>query len=565
MTPLFHLLWPKWRSINAGWEEGDRIERVKYLFFLILGLLFWVLIFFLAYALLYKVAQEPVYGDFLMGKLLSFLSFLFFAVLVFSNMVSSLTTFFLSDDLQLSFSSPIPLNRLFISRFIETILSSSWMVLLFAVPILIAYGRVFGASFYYYPWMIAALGSFLLLPAAIGTMALMLLVKAFPARKMHDVLIVLAAMLVVALYLIFRFLRPERLFNPDLFHGLAEHFATLRTPDSYFAPAVWLSESVLGLLHGNVQNALLYGGLLLSNGLMAIVVAQWLGGRIYFEAYSKSQEGRRVRLSLSGAFESSMQALSGFFAPASAEIAKKEIRSFFRETTQWTQLLLLSGLVVVYLFNFKAFDLQKIAGMTAYYVNLISFINIVLVGFLIAAVSVRFVLPLVSLEGQAFWIIKAAPISIPTFVMSKFFLVIAPLLIVAQVLILVSNYFLGASRLLYMVGAYTIFFMTLATTAMSLGMGAKYPNFKEKNIARLTTGASSIIYMILAMFYVVAVVLIEFHPVRRLYLAGISGVKLEGGDLLWVVGSFLAIAVFSIVVAAFFLRAGIRSLQNMEL
>ena len=562
---LVHLLRPKLQAVNSTWSRGGRMERLKYAFFAVLGFGFWVMIYGLTFVLLDKVAAEQVYGDFLMGKLLSFLAMLFFAVLVFSNMVTSLSAFFLSEDLQIHFTTPVPLGTLYIARFVETVVASSWMVLLFAVPILIAYGKVLGASILYYPWMVLALMAFLLLPAAIGTMVSMFLVKAFPARKLHDVLIIAAALMVISLYLLFRFLRPEQLFNPDLFAGFAEYFATLRTPDTYFAPATWLSQSILSALHGSWTEGFFFLGLLAANGLMVIVVSQWLALRIYPDAFSKAQEGRRLRFTGSGPFERAVQSLGSLFTSQTRQLVMKDVRNFFRETTQWTQSLLLLGLMIVYVFNFKVLRLDRIAGITAYHINLVAFVNIVLAAFVIAAVSVRFVLPMVSLEGQAIWIIRTAPLKPAGFLWSKYFLALAPLLLIAEALILLSNYYLSAAPLLFWVSAFSIFFLTIGTTAMAVGLGAKYPNFREQNIARLSTGASSIIYMILAMVFVVLVVLVEFLPVRSLYMAIVSQSVPDPRALYFLAGSLFVVAVMSCACTIYFMRLGVRSLSEMGL
>ena len=41
------------------------------------------------------------------------------------------------------------------------------------------------------------------------------------------------------------------------------------------------------------------------------------------------------------------------------ELVLKELRLFFRDTTQWSQLILLAVLVVVYVFNIKFLPLQR--------------------------------------------------------------------------------------------------------------------------------------------------------------------------------------------------------------
>ena len=89
------------------------------------------------------------------------------------------------------------------------------------------------------------------------------------------------------------------------------------------------------------------------------------------------------------------------FRPVSVlkrELVLKELRLFFRDTTQWSQLILLGVLVVVYVFNIKYLPLHG-DGMTFFLINIVPFLNLVLAGFVLASIAARFIFPAVSLEG----------------------------------------------------------------------------------------------------------------------------------------------------------------------
>ena len=80
-------------------------------------------------------------------------------------------------------------------------------------------------------------------------------------------------------------------------------------------------------------------------------------------------------------------------------IVLKDIKLFFRDTSQWSQLFLLFALMVVYIYSFKLLPLERAAMPSFFLQNLISFLNLGMVGFVTSAVAVRFVFPAVSLEG----------------------------------------------------------------------------------------------------------------------------------------------------------------------
>ena len=85
---------------------------------------------------------------------------------------------------------------------------------------------------------------------------------------------------------------------------------------------------------------------------------------------------------------------------------------FLRDVSQWSQLLLLLALVLVYLYNFRVLDLDRNPYMSGMIKNVYAFVNLAMAGLVMSTVCARFVFPAVSAEGAAFWIIRTAPISL---------------------------------------------------------------------------------------------------------------------------------------------------------
>ena len=141
-------------------------------------------------------------------------------------------------------------------------------------------------------------------------------------------------------------------------------------------------------------------------------------------------------------------------------VVRKDIKLFLRDTTQWTQLLLPGALVVVYLYNFRVLDLTKIPMSTVYLQNLLSFLNMGLAGFVVSAVAIRFVFPAVSVEGKSFWLVRSAPISIKRLLWSKFWMYLLPLLLLSEILIILSNWFLKVSGFMMGLSVVTMVFLT---------------------------------------------------------------------------------------------------------
>jgi ABC-2 type transport system permease protein len=285
---------------------------------------------------------------------------------------------------------------------------------------------------------------------------------------------------------------------------------------------------------------------------------------LFLPGLSKAQEGRKARLTQKAAWELMLQTLTLPFAPQSRLLMIKEVKTFFRDTSQWSQLILLLALVVVYVYNFSVLPLTGGPLITFYFKNVIAFLNLALAGFVTASVALRFVFPSISLEGKAFWIAKGAPMSLQRLWWSKFWVGVLPLLVLAEVLIIATNYFLNVIPLMMWLSAITIFGMTLSLVALGLAVGATYPKFDADNAAKVAAGLGGLIYMILCMSFIGAVVILEAWPVYAYFMSRLNQVPLSTASLIGVVGSLTLAAALMIGVFVGSVRIGTRRIATLE-
>ena len=148
------------------------------------------------------------------------------------------------------------------------------------------------------------------------------------------------------------------------------------------------------------------------------------------------------------------------------ELVLKEVRLFFRDTTQWSQLILLCVLVLVYVFNIKFLPLKG-DGMTFFLVNVVPFLNMVLAGFVLASIAARFIFPGVSLEGRTMWLLRSSPMSMRELLWSKFWVGTTPLLLLAVSIIGVTDYLLQVTEFMMIVSVLTITMLTMKNVSPS--------------------------------------------------------------------------------------------------
>ena len=495
----------------------------------IIGLLFWGFIFAVLYRLLAYFRGIPEIGPLLAGKLLGMILIAFFGMLLLSNVISSLSTFFLAKDLDLLIAGPVDWLRFYAAKLVETCAHSSWMVVLMAVPLFAAYGIVYSGGPMFVFVVISTFVPLLILPTVIGSAITLLLVNIFPARRTKDILSVIAVLAAGGVIMLFRLMRPEQLARPEGFRSLIEFISILRTPTSPYLPSEWVQQGVMSWLNGEPDALPLY--LLWSTAAAFLVIGAAIHRALYPIGFTKAQESgdRWVKQSLFGGVFGKLLSPLGLVR---RELVLKEVRLFFRDTTQWSQLILLAVLVVVYIANIKFLPMNG-QGVSFFVANLIPFLNLVLAGFVIASIAARFIFPGVSLEGRTMWLLRSSPLRMRDLVWSKFWVGTIPLLVFALALVFTTGILMKVSDFIMIVSVFSITMMTFAIAGLAVGFGTLYPRYDTENAAQIPTSFGGLLFMMASIVVIGAVISLEARPVFS-YLASKSfGAQRDSFEMVW--------------------------------
>lgn len=558
------LLSPRWRAAGNRLRRLDRRETALLAFFGVLGLAFWSAIFLFFHRVLRYFLSVPEFGPVLTYKLLGMILLTFFSILLFSNIVTALSTLFLSRELERLVASPVGRGTFFYARFADTVVESSWMVLAFAVPAFLAYGVTHRAGALFYLAVAVSLPLFLAIAAAIGVAVTAVLVNVFPARRTRDILVLLSVVMVAVLYLLFRILQPERLVNPEAFADFVQFLAAMQAPSSPFLPSTWVAEILYPLLNSRSGSAVFHLLLLFSTAAALLVLAEALLGRLFLPGLSKAQEGRKARFSQLAVWERLLRVLTAPFAAQTRLLMIKEVKVFFRDTSQWSQLILLLALVAVYVFNFSVLPFQGSPLVTFYFKNVIAFLNLALAGFVTASVAVRFILPSISLEGRSLWITRTAPLPVQRLWWSKFWVGLVPLLVLGEVLVMATNHYLKVMPFMRWLSALTLCGMTFSIVSLGLAVGAAFPKFDADNPSKVAAGMGGLLYMVLCMSFIGAVVVLEAWPVYAIFTSRFYDAPLSLWRQSGITASFVAAAALAVGVFVASTCYGIRRLGALE-
>ena len=562
---LFRLmLWLQWRSALAR-VRGVRRTAPLLLFVLaafVIGYL--ALGYWLFYGGLNYLHHFPLVGALLSQRILYLIFAFFFLMLVFSNIIIGYSTLFRNRETQWFLSLPIPHRNVYRWKFLEALAISSWALIFLSAPMMIAYGRVHDVPLFFYFQVAVVYLPFVVLPALLGSFAILLLVRILAYRHTKRVLLIVIPAAV--LFMIFR-IKPvtdaDAVSQHDLltFQQLLQHTRLTLNP---FLPSAWLAQSVLAWSEGLARQGAFFFLLLLSNALMGMLVGFEVVGRLFYgswttalsaraERFQRQANVRRGRERRRSLLERTTDLLLPFSQPVAA-LVLKDIRLFWRDPAQWIQFMIFFGLLCLYVLNLRnvAFDLQN-----PFWETLISYLNLGASALTLSTLTTRFVYTQFSLEGRRMWIIGLAPIGLHKVLLQKFWMSSLTASTVTATLMIISSLMLHLPAAKVCFFAIGIGVMSASLSGLAVGLGALFPNFKEDNPSKIVSGFGGTLCLVVSFIYIALFVALAALPDLR-----------KVANVGWAVNDALAYGLalaLSLVVLIIPLLAAAKRVKNLEI
>ena len=548
MRELAHLLGPRLLGLLNRWRRAGTGARVATVLFTVLGLAFWILVFAMVLWMVDTFHSVEVFGPILTRKLMELLLLGMFGLLCFSNTVTALSTFYLSDDLELLLSLPVPRERFHIARLLDTLFQSSWMIVVFGLPVFIAYGVTHESGPLYYGLLAVVLPAFLLIPGSIGVAMATLLVTIFPARRLRELLVLVGILSLAFVFMMLRVFRPERLVDAGSFDSLAAYVAELQAPIPSLFPPRWAADILISVLESRpfptMDMALLMTGAIAASGL-----GRWLTTAMYDRGRARAQEAREARMAKAGWLDLVVTKASAKLDVAQRAILLKDIKTFFRDPGQWSQLFLVGSIVVISLVSVAALPVDVVRGpWVGTFRNVLAFLVLGMVGFVMAAVAARFQFSAVSAEGRAYWLVRSSPVTAEQYLWAKMWPGILPMLVLGEVLAVVSCVILEAGTFLTIVASGTAVGLSFGIAGVAVGMGAIYPDFRADSASRAAAGPAGVLFMVAALILVFVVIGVLGVPVYMVLRSQVDGIPLQ--SVQWVIVTVCFVASAAICAAA---------------
>jgi ABC-2 type transport system permease protein len=496
-------------------------------------------------------------------------------MLVFSTGILLYGGMYCSTEARLLLTLPVRAETIFGHKFQEALWFSSWGFVLLGSPMLVAYGVEREAAWPYFVLLLPFMIAFVVIPAAVGSMACMLMVAWLPRLRVHALALAATAGTVATAWIGWSTFSPARIDTMSA-AWFERTFARLAITEQKLFPSWWLSSGLIeaadlgrgpGGTWAPLLEALKFLALLVANGMLLHLMAGWIARLAYRRGYSQLiGEAPPRRQRPIGWFDQALVNAGSAAGRPLRLLLVKDLRLFRRDISQWSQFLIFFGLLGLYFLNLRSFVYNNV------YASMIGFLNLAVVGLILSTFTTRFVYPMISLEGRRFWILGLLPVHRDQIVWSKFLFSFVGGVIPCSALVLLSDWMLGLRTPLLLVHEFCCVVLCLGLAGIAVGLGARMPELRESSPAKISSGFGGTLCLVISSLFIMLVVIIAALPTHLFLLTHALGptAVASQGLLTWAAGaggmafSLGLVALLGLAATAIPLSMGLRAFRLLE-
>ena len=521
-------------------------------------LLFAIGIFFFTRNIITYLMEDVKIGMFLFHRFVFVVLFIFFMTVNIGNIVVSYSTFFKSREVGFLITMPISFTKIFLIKFLDNFFYSSSTLLLMVTAALAGYTSYFGLSWYFIPFAVLFLIlPFMFIAGTLGAITLLVIMRFAATFGIKKVLATIASVYGTAVVLFYIFSSPVQLVTRVLeyFPNINNYFGFLESPIIKLLPNHWVADALYWISSGRFIAAGWYFYLLIVVSILFFLFSLYLAKKWFYRAWL-------VFLNLSGQLsvkkKSKGKVIFSFenkssLKPRREALVKRELLLFIREPSQWTHFIIMLFLITIFILSLSNIDVMILNAYNIYLKTLIYLIIYLFNVFLIASMSLRFIFPLVSLEGETIWKIRSAPLNYKKLMLTRLFIYFSVIFVIGQLLNFVSNY--QFSIMLTLISQLNTAFVTITLVSLNFGMGAAYANYKEKNPIRVASSQGASLTFLFTIIYLVFLVVLLFAPLTNYFYAMDKGSFASLSQLLY---TNVILGMISFIVSYLSITKGVR-------
>jgi len=496
-------------------------------------------------------------GLFLLHRFLAMGLFVFFLSLSIGNIIVAYANLYRSQEVAYYLTKPLSFSSIFIIKFFDTFFYSSSVFLMISLAVLMGYGSYFRMSWlFYFSSMAFMLIPFMLSAACVAVIMLMICMRFIRVIGVKRMIVIMVILYLGVLYGYFAATNPLKLAAgvQQYYPRVDQYLGSLDPAFSKYLPNYWIADSLYWTVRGEFAQAVRGGVMILAVSFALFVLTMLTAGKLFYPGWIASMD---VRISGPGKLRArgvfSLEA-PPVMEPQASVILMKEFSQFRRDPNQWIHMGIISMLVFTFLVSLAQLNLsQRFPVFQTISYSVLILFN----AFLIASVALRFVYPLMSIEGENFWVVRSAPVKLRKIFWLKYLVALVPVLLLGEMLVYFSHISLREYPMLLGVASVSMVGMSFALVGLNLGAGIFFTGFKEKNPIRAASSQGATLTFLISLLYLTAIVGLLITPASAYFAHVLRGNDFSEELLYYAVINILLV---SLMVGAASLMLGLRSL-----
>lgn len=475
-------------------------------------------------------------------------------LLTFSAAVLAYSALFGRAEPAFLLASPAHPRHVVLMAYVESLFFASWSLVLLGLPMMMAAGNVLGLSWQFYMVFGGALLAFIPIPGALGLVSALAVALWLPRMAAKTLVIAGGVVLVV---LVLWWSRLWSLSSHDSSRWLQDFLAEMQFLKAGLLPSTWVTNTIRHGIENRLIDSVFYLGVTAATGLFFSWSAVTFVGCRLPRAFASAQtagskarniQGRASRVLTRGLF---------FYLPAQMRmLVLKDVRGFLRDPAQWSQLLILFGLLILYLLYLPR---SRPEGFTLHWRALICFLNNGAITLILSTFTSRFVFPMISMEGRQMWLVGLWPMSRGRVMWAKLAYALTVCGLAALTVTLLSIRALDLPAGLALVQAGSAMATCFGLCGLAVGLGARMAVFHESSAGRVASGLGGTVNLIASVGLVtINLALVGMICYRQVGLNDLS--RLDGAS----VGVFVICVLTGLLTGVAAMRIGIRSFARAE-
>lgn len=406
-------------------EGGDRISHhlVRSIFSVVTFSIFAYFTYTAVKFMSGYIIKDARLGLFLYHRLLALGLFVFFAIISVANVLVAFATIFRNKEAEFLYTLPVKPVQIFISKFLDSFLYSSALMLILILSAMAGYAGYFQNGLVAILGIVLVIFPLILSAACIGSIVLLLVLKFSTRISIRAAILIVTAFYAGGTYLYILLNNPFRLFNDVMkyYPHIDRYLGALDPKPDYFAPSFWAANffyfATTKNFWGAAASALIVCSIAVGLFMLMIKLADRYYQDAFWTARHKLFERKigKTASSAEGRNDSNLQA--DFIRSKQVSLLRRDFLLFSREPSQTFHFAVLIVLIGIFLFNLLA---MKIYLPDTFIVTSAFTLIFAFNSFLIVSLAVRFVYPMLSLEGETIWLLRSSPIELKRIFYSKF-------------------------------------------------------------------------------------------------------------------------------------------------